>query len=160
MRHPFSRTALSVLAVLVLSSPVTAGTSAAVTEAAAKAYEHLANVIIEMNAAEDALVEMILTHHYDLAMVGLANGDTKSAAAEITNIANEGGKSVQAVRQRLLKAGHHHHSDAETEEDYMFIDSREKKELLDLAGRVGRGGDAKAFTKELEELFARVMSPE
>ena len=164
MRHLLSLAVPAALALSLASGPVLAAGSSAVTDAAAKTYEHLANVILEMNAAENALVETILHHHHDLAVASLAAGDMKGAASEITNIASEGGKQVQAVRQRLLQEGHHHHhhSDAETEEDYMFVDAKEKKELLDFAGKVGRGGKGEAMmlTKEFEGLFQRVMTAE
>jgi hypothetical protein len=64
----------------------------------------------------------------------------EAAAAQIANIANEGDKPIQAIRQRLAKAGHTHNSDADTKEDYMFIDSKEKKLLLDLSRRAGQVG--------------------
>ena len=64
----------------------------------------------------------------------------EAAAAEVANIANEGDKRIQAIRQRLAKAGHTHNTDVETKADYMFVTNREKKGLLDLAGRIGRAG--------------------
>ena len=65
MRHLQIPAVLAAIALLLVSGPATAGSSSAVAEAAAKTYEHLANVIIELNAAEDALVETILRHHHD-----------------------------------------------------------------------------------------------
>jgi hypothetical protein len=141
--------------------------------ASAEAYEHLANALIEMRATEDRLVEGILNHHCGMAIehlnAAIAEGSVgshaKAAADEITNIANEGNKQVQAVRQKLLKAGHHHHTDAETEEDYMFIDSGEKKELLDLAQKVAMlgDGDVKSVAGhigKLSSIFETAMKPE
>lgn len=142
-------------------------------ETTATTYEHLANAIIEIRNTEDSLVQGILMHHQSMALNHLdaaaeASGSSRashleSAATEITYIANEGNKRVQAVRQRLLKAGHHHHTDAETKEDYIFIDSKEKKSLLDLANRVGRMGasasaDAiKAAAGELNTLCSKAL---
>ena len=76
-------------------------------------------------------------------MPGRRQAHLEAAATEITNIANEGDKRIQAVRQRLTKAGHTHNTDEDTKDDYMFIDSKEKKELLDLGRKVARlGADA------------------
>jgi YD repeat-containing protein len=74
---------------------------------------------------------------------------------QITNAANEGDKPVQAVRQRLSKAGHTHHTDAESKSDYIWIDGKEKKQLVDLSQRVSKmGEDASAddINKAREEL--------
>jgi hypothetical protein len=165
--------ALAVAAALILSvlalgyQPAT--TRPAAPDAAAITYEHLANAIIEIRATEENLVRGILMHYEAAArrhmeMAAEARGNERvqhleAAAAQITNIASEGDKSVQAVRQRLLKAGHHHHTDAETEEDYIFVDSREKKSLLALANRVSRMGasasadDIHAAAEEMSAQF-------
>src|SRR5688500_11693734 len=112
-------------------------------ENTAQTYEHLATAIIEMRKTEDGLVKGIIMHNAGAAGAALARagraegGDKKQylerAADEINNTANEGDKPVPAVRQRLAKAGHTHHTDADTKEDYLFIDSKEKKQLVDLA---------------------------
>ena len=84
----------------------------------------------------------------------------------IADIANEGDKRIQAVRQRLSKAGHTHNTDADTKEDYMFVNSKEKKALLDLAKRVGQMGDGasaddiKAVEVELATCSTRRSLPE
>jgi hypothetical protein len=131
----------------------------------AETYEHLATAIIEIRKTEDGLVKGIVMHNAGaadaaLGMASRANGgDKKSAleraADEINNTANEGDKPVQAVRQRLSKAGHTHHTDAETKADYIWIDGKEKKQLVDLAQRVSKlGEDASAddINKAREEL--------
>jgi hypothetical protein len=156
---------------LQYSGPSPAGHDVVVTT-----YEHLAEAIIANRKAEESLVKGILLSHYAMARrhlraaVETAGGDRvsylESAAAQISNIANEGDKPVQAVRQRLLKAGHHHHTDAETQADYIFVDSGEKKELLAMAREVsGIGGDGteqqiRAAQRELTSLFDRVIAPE
>jgi hypothetical protein len=130
----------------------------------AETYEHLATAIIEMRKTEDGLVKGIVMHSAGAADAALgqasrAGGDKKAAleraADEINNAANEGDKAVQAVRQRLSKAGHTHHTDADTKEDYIWIDGKEKKKLVDLAQRVSKlGEDASAddINKAREEL--------
>ena len=120
-------------------------------ENTAQTYEHLATAIIELRKTEDGLVKGIIMHNAGAAEAALARaaraegGDKKQqlerAADEINNAANEGDKPVQAVRQRLTKAGHTHHTDAETKADYLYIDSKEKKRLTDLAQRVSKMGD-------------------
>ena len=139
-------------------------------ENTAQTYEHLATALIEMRKTEDGLVKGIIMHNAGAAEAALARaaraegGDKKQllerAADEINNAANEGDKPVQAVRQRLAKAGHTHHTDADTKEDYLFIDSKEKKQLVDLAQRISRMGDdasAEETNKARDEL-RKIMS--
>jgi hypothetical protein len=131
---------------------------------AASTYESLATAIIAIEATEDELVKGILIGYHSAAQGRLRAaardaqgrvGHLEAAAAEVTNIANEGDKQIQAVRQRLAKAGHTHNTDVETKEDYMFITNREKKGLLDLAGRIARAG-AGASTAAIEQLGAEL----
>ncbi|MHC4220240.1 MAG: hypothetical protein ACYSU7_17480 [Planctomycetota bacterium] len=145
-------------------------------DAAVEAYKYLATAIIANRKAEESVVQGILFHHYAMARRSLraaleaGGGDRsatlESAAGQITNIANEGDKPVQAIRQRLLKAGHHHHSDAETEADYIFVDSGEKKQLLALAreiSKMSRNASEEQINRalrDLTELFNEVMAPE
>ena len=115
-------------------------------ENTAQTYEHLATAIIELRKTEDGLVKGVVLHSAGIADAALARaarmqgGEKKQAleraAGGITEAAGEGDKAVQAVRQRLSKAGHTHNTDTETKEDYLWIDSKEKKQLLDLAQRV------------------------
>jgi len=163
-----SRTAWMITTFLLLPAGALAGEDR--HDASAAAYEHLATAIIEIRATEHRLVEGILNHHHGLAQshLGMASQDdavmhAKAAADEINAIANEGGKRVQAVRQKLLQAGHHHHTDAETQDDYIWIDSAEKKGLLDLARKIAQTTDAAALggmADELSGLFMAAMQPE
>ncbi|MHC5541437.1 hypothetical protein ACYOEI_24725, partial [Singulisphaera rosea] len=90
----------------------------------------------------------------------------ESAATAIGDVANEGDKRIQAVRQRLSKAGHTHNTDVVTKEDYMFINSKEKKDLLALSRKVAQLGakastdDIRAVGGELETLFAKAIAEE
>jgi hypothetical protein len=141
----------------------------------AELYEHLAASIIEIRATEDNLVKGLLTFYHGSAQRHLnqaatAEGETKShleaAAADVANIANEGDKRVRAVRQRLSEAGHYHQEDSETKEDYMFINSQEKKALLAIAERIGRMGEDAAdeeirkTSQELRTLFTKAIGRE
>jgi uncharacterized protein YbjQ (UPF0145 family) len=146
----------------------------AMNDMTAATYEHLASAIIEIRATEDGLVKGMLLHAHGAATNQLEaamrgrnrTSHLERAAAEITTIANEGNKEVQAVRQRLLKAGHHHHTDAETQEDYMFIDSGEKRALLDLARKVSKLGadadesDIRQVMTKLDAVFQAAIAPE
>ena len=142
---------------------------------AASTYEHLATAIIEIEATEDELVKSILIGYHMAAQNYLkaaardAAGRTahlEAAAAEVANIANEGDKRIQAIRQRLAKAGHTHNTDVETKADYMFVTNREKKGLLDLASRIGRAGadakdaDLEALGSQLADQFQKAIAPE
>ena len=83
-------------------------------DAAVEAYERLSTVIIEVRRTEDSVVKTIIIHHHQTAQEHLqaAQGGKdvlkhlEAAASEVTNAANEGDKRVQAIRQRLAKAGH------------------------------------------------------
>jgi hypothetical protein len=143
-------------------------------DSAVESYESLATVIIEMRRTEDAVVKTILVHHYNAAQDHLQAAQSgegvlkhlEAAATEVTYVANEGDKRVQAIRQRLSMAGHTHLSDVDTKEDYLFVNSREKKALLDAAKElVQLGGGAKAeqmaaAAKKLEGLFRATVAPE
>lgn len=139
----------------------------AMHDASAITYEHLATAIIEIEATEDNLVKGILMHYHGMAQDHLhaaanAQGSDRrqhleAAADEIGNIANEGDKRVMAIRQRLLKAGHTHHTDAETKEDYMFIDSKEKKQFVTMAQNVGKMG-ANATPADLNKVAGDLQS--
>ena len=141
----------------------------------AETYEHLATAIIEIEATEDALVKSILIGYHMAAQAHLKAADRdaagrtthlEAAAAEVANIANEGDKRIQAIRQRLAKAGHTHNTDVETKADYMFVTNREKKGLLDLASRIGRAGadakaaDLEALGSQLADQFQMAIAPE
>jgi len=143
--------------------------------ASAETYEHLATAVIALRQTEDGLVRGILMHaegaaQHALADAAAASGDARkpaleAAATHITEIANEGDKAVQAIKQRLVKAGHHHHTDAETKEDYVFINSKEKKALLDLGQRVSQMGAASAADvskagKDLADMVAKALAAE
>lgn len=142
---------------------------------AAATYEHLATAIIEIEATEDDLVKSILIGFESAVQVHLRRAaedaqnrraHLEAAATQITNIANEGDKRIQAIRQRLSKAGHTHNTDSETKEDYMFINSREKREVLALARRVAQmtpqtsADDIRRAGTDLRALFTRVIAPE
>lgn len=142
---------------------------------AAATYEHLATAIIAIEQTEDELVKSILLGYH-----AAAQGHLRAAVADETNrrthleaaatavgdIANEGDKRIQAVRQRLAKAGHTHNTDVVTKEDFMFINSKEKKELLALAQRIGQLGasgktaDIRGAQDDLASVFDRAIGPE
>lgn len=142
------------------------------SKAAATTYEHLATAIIEINATEDELVRSILIGYETAAQGRLRaagwNAERRvahleAAAAEVTNIANEGDKSIQAIRQRLAKAGHTHNTDAETKSDYIWVNNREKKALLDVAAKIARAdekADLAALGAELTKAFEAAVAPE
>jgi hypothetical protein len=144
-------------------------------KSAAATYEHLATAIIAIEATEDELVKSILLGYQAAAQghlrAALAPGSTprahlEEAATAIADIANEGDKRILAVRQRLAKAGHTHNTDAVTKEDYLFINSNEKKDILALAQKVGQLGtsaktaDIKAVQDQLSTLFDKAIAPE
>ncbi len=164
---------LSVLlgSAVVGADPAGPGTS---LDAAVESYERLATVIIEVRRTEDSVVKTILVHHYQTALEHLqaAQGGRdvqkhlEAAATEISYVANEGDKRVQAIRQRLAKAGHTHVSDVDTKEDYLFINSKEKKGLLAAAKSIAQLGEkatadqVAAAAKSLTDLFTKAVAAE
>jgi hypothetical protein len=166
----------SLLVSIMLSSATFAADPASTNslDSAVEGYEHLATVIIEVRKAEDAVVKNILSHHHQAAQQHLqqvqGGKDVKkhleAAADEISNVANEGDKRVQAIRQRLAKAGHTHHSDAETKDDYIFVDSKEKKALLDHAKAIAKLGEKATAAqvadaaKKLDATFQKAVKAE
>jgi hypothetical protein len=170
--------AIVVVAVSFLDSPTSAHCAdvkaPSRSDAGAATYESLAKTIIAVRETENTLVREILNNYHQLAddllraaEDGVANRAARleAAAEEVSNIANEGNKAVQAIRQRLAKAGHAHNSDADTKEDYMFINSKEKKKFLALAKKIAQLGASAtanqitAARKELDELFTKSMAP-
>jgi hypothetical protein len=157
------------------SQPSTQTTAETMDRSAAATYEHLATAIIAIEATEDELVKSILLG-YSAAAQGRfkaavrdqagRRGHLEAVATLIADIASEGDKRIQAVRQRLSKAGHTHNTDADTKEDYMFINGKEKKVLVALAKRVGQMGDGssaddiKAVEVEFATVFDKAIAPE
>ena len=142
---------------------------------ASATYEHLATAIIAIEATEDELVKSILLGYNAAAQNHLRaavadekgrRGHLEAAATAIADIANEGDKSIQAIRQRLAKAGHTHNTDATTKQDYLFISGKEKKALLELAHRAGQlGAEAKtaeihAVQEALAAQFDKAIAPQ
>jgi hypothetical protein len=167
----FSTCAIALMSGAILAADP-AGTESSL-DAAVESYERLATVIIEVRRTEDSVVKTIILHHYQAAQEHLQHaqsGDAakhlEAAAAEVVNAANEGDKRVQAIRQRLAKAGHTHISDADTKEDYLWISSKEKKGLLAAAKSIAQLGDKAtkdqigAASKDLEEQIKKAIVPE
>jgi hypothetical protein len=165
---------ISVLLSSAVFSADTPGQAPTSLDAAVEAYERLSTVIIEVRRTEDSVVKTILIHHHQAAQEHLqvAQGGKdvlkhlEAAATEVTYAANEGDKRVQAIRQRLAKAGHTHLSDVDTKEDYLFVNSKEKKALLDAAKGIVQLGDkataeqVAAAAKKLDGLFQAAIMPE
>jgi hypothetical protein len=142
---------------------------------AASTYEHLATAIIAIEATEDELVKSIILGYHAAAQGHLRaairdeegrRGHLEAAAAQIANIANEGDKRIQAIRQRLAKAGHTHNTDVVTKEDYILINSKEKKALIALAKQVGqmdaksKADEIRDAAQELSSLLDKAVAPE
>jgi len=150
------------VAVFMIGLPAPSGASDEMRASLTETYRNLADAIIAVKETENALVATMLLFHYesarmhlDLALAGPKDerkGHLESSAAEITYLANEGDREVQAIIQTMLKAGHHHHTDGFTREDYMYIDSAEKKMLLALAGKVARLDDDAGIQGAIDEL--------
>ncbi len=143
-------------------------------DAAVESYEHLAIVLVEVRKTEDMVVKSIIAHHHQAAQEHLkaARGGKdvlkhlEAAATEVTNVANEGDKRVLAIRQRLAKAGSTHLTDSETKEDYLWINSKEKKAVLAAAKSIAQLGEKAtpdqiaAAAKSLDALYQKAVMPE
>ncbi|MEZ5063396.1 MAG: hypothetical protein R3B81_01615 [bacterium] len=166
---------IALVGLLLFGIPGSTRASEDIRASLANTYEQLANAILAIKETESALVGTMLMFHYEsaehelqLAMSGDAaakKAHLEAAAAEITYLANEGDKAVQAVVQRMLKAGHHHHTDGMTREDYMFVDSVEKQTLLALAGKIARmdgsnTSEVQGAMDELTRLYQSAVEPD
>lgn len=159
---------------LLLADPADKPASTGSLDAAVESYEHLSVVLVEVRKTEDQLVKSIIAHHYQAAQEHLraAQGGKdvlkhlEAAATEVTNVANEGDKRVLAIRQRLAKAGSTHKTDKDTKEDYLWIDSKEKKDVLAAAKSIAQLGDKATATqvaaaaKSLETLYQKAITAE
>lgn len=162
------------LSILLSSAAAGAETGSTSLDAAVESYERLSTVIIEVRRTEDSVVKTILVHHYQSAQEHLKAAQSghdvqkqlEAAATEVTYAANEGDKRVQAIRQKLAKAGHTHVSDVDTKEDYLFINSKEKKALLAAAKMIAQLGEKAtseqiaAASKSLAGIFEKAIAPE
>jgi predicted choloylglycine hydrolase len=143
-------------------------------DAAVESYEHLSIVLVEVRKTEDYLVKSIIAHHHQAAQAHLRTAQggkdvlkhLEAAATEVTNMANEGDKRVLAIRQRLAKAGSTHKTDKDTKEDYLWIDSKEKKDALAAAKSIAQLGDKAtadqiaAAAKSLDTLYQKAVAGE
>ena len=158
---------------LLLADPADKPASGSL-DAAVESYEHLAIVLVEVRKTEDMVVKSIIAHHHQAAQEHLkaAQGGKdvlkhlEAAATEVTNVANEGDKRVLAIRQRLAKAGSTHLTDSETKEDYLWINSKEKKAVLAAAKSIAQLGEKTtpdqiaAAAKSLDALYQKAVMPE
>jgi len=130
-------------------------------------YGSLADAILANKQTEHNLVKSILAATYRHAEVTLAAAreaiksgrDAKAPieklAALVAQLGNEGDASVAAVRNRLLKGGHHHNAEGERQgifdEGFVIVTRAAKKVFLDSATRIGKlalAPDAKALDAE------------
>lgn len=136
----------------------------------AAVYQELAGTILAANATEGALIHSILHAEHDAAIAALdraaaKGGTTKDlaeAAERIGDFATEGGAAIEPIRNRLLKGGHHHNSDdvgaeAAYDEGYVMVTRKAKQELLPIAKRAAKAGEAgsvdAAEVKAIREAF-------
>lgn len=137
-------------------------------------YESVADVILGAKAAEHNLVLSIVAGTYRHAEALYrdakrqvdagkdAKTDLESLAALVSQLGNEGDARVAAVRKRLLEGGHHHNSAGEQQgvydEGFVIVTRAARKELLDIAGRIGRlaqAPDAAALDAEWGKVAAQ-----
>ena len=157
------------------SQPAGHSQAESMDRSASATYEHLASAIIAVEATERELVKSILLGYHAAAQGHLKaafadepnrRNHLEAAAAQVASIANEGDKRIQAVRQRLAKAGHTHNTDAATKDDYLYINSKEKKDLIAIAQRVGKmdagakPADIRTVHEELNAVFDKAVAPE
>lgn len=123
-------------------------------EATVAVYDELANTLLSIDKVEELLVKLLLMNYNLQAQLHLERAKGQLAAAKpdlvkvkeamegaagrVAMIANEGGKDVDAIKQRLIKGGHHHHTSAETMEEYLIVGKEAKKAFLELASEIGK----------------------
>lgn len=117
-------------------------------------YDSLADIIIAGKKTEWNLVHAILssTYSHGQATVGMirskleagedASEQIEKLATLVAQIGTEGDSAVNAVRKRLVEAGHHHHASAGDEEiydtGYVIVTREAKKVFLEAAGSLAR----------------------
>ena len=138
-------------------------------------YKSVADSLLAANAAEDALVRVLLVVERDAALAALdrataAGGtaaDLREAAGHVGDFATEGGSAVEPIRNKLLAGGIHHNSDdagpdAVYDEGYVVITKKLKVEVLDLAKRAAKAAEAgkvnAAEVHAIREAFSSVAT--
>jgi hypothetical protein len=108
-------------------------------------YDGLADAILGVLAAEDALVRSVLAYHDHAAKLAMEAGEYEAAAAHMALFANEGDNAVAGIRKRLLDGGHHHHAEGEAEGEYeegfVVVTRAAKAEILAAASALRQAGD-------------------
>ncbi len=125
-------------------------------------YDHLADVILAANAAEESLVRSVLAEHYGAAEAAYKAGDFAKAAAQMALFANEGDNAAGGIRKRLLEGGHHHNAAGEQqgiyEPGYVVVDRKSKKAALDASAALRRAG-SDADRQAAWDAFAEAARP-
>ena len=165
---------IAVVAALVITvAPALPAGETDTPQALVATYESLADTILGAKQTEWNLVHSILATTYSHAQatfggIKIKVGQGQDARAEIESLAelvgqlgNEGDAAVAAVRKRLLEGGHHHHSGGEEkgiyDEGFVIVTRAARKELLEVAGRIGRLSQAPQAAA-LEAEWAKVAA--
>ena len=167
-------TGLLLTCLLLIAAPVQAQMDDTATpQPLVDAYDSLADTILAAKQTEWNLVHSIVGGTYKhaeavakQAMAKLDAGENASMeieklAALVGQLGNEGDASVAAVRKRLLEGGHHHNAAGEEmgiyDEGFVIVTRVARKELLEIAGRIGRQSQAPAVAA-LEAEWAKVAA--
>lgn len=156
---------------LFVALPAVAAGKAETPPQLVETYESLADAILAAKKTEWNLVHSILATTYShaegavasakakMAQGADAKGEMETAAALVSQLANEGDASVAAVRKRLVEGGHHHHAGGESQgvydEGFVIVTREAKKALLDAAKKIGRAKDAAALDAAWNEVVAQ-----
>jgi hypothetical protein len=135
-------TLLGALALLVAAAPAPAQET---PETLVATYDKLADAILGVEGAEEALVRSVLTYHDHAAGAAMAAEESEDAAAHMALFANEGDNAVAGIRKRLLEGGHHHHAEeageGEYEPGFVVVTREAKDQILAAATALRRAGD-------------------
>lgn len=139
------KSALSICALLALLLAAAPASAQETPDTLVATYDSLADAILGVLHAEEALVKSILLVHHQAAEAAMQAGDFETAAAHMSLFANEGDNAVAGIRKRLLEGGHHHHAEEEAEgkyeEGYVVVTREDKDQILAAASALRRAGD-------------------
>jgi hypothetical protein len=171
--------AMAAVLAALLAAPAAAqmhggGATTATPTPLVDAYGSLADSIIAGKKTEWNLVHAILAGTYAHAEGVMAKvrarlkaGETAQAELEtlatlVSQLGTEGDAAVAAVRKRLVEAGHHHHANAENEDDYdpgyVIVTKEMKKGLLAAAGSLGKMAAGGADLAGVEAEWSKVQA--
>lgn len=149
-----SSRSLSVLGMTLalLASPGIAADAASTPGPMVATYDALADSILSLKVAEEAMVRSILAgafQHGEALLHSIESGDADKAKVEtladlVAQLGNEGDSAVAAIRKKLIEGGHHHNAQEEAQgvydEGFVIVTRKARKVFLDASQAIAKMG--------------------